>query len=370
MAASKEKGSKTYTAPLSLSERKALRRQSERPPRMLRDLQIQLDRFRVWSKITWHRGRVLATTGDSWKSHDAPEYLADPEVFYRGERKIPVVTTSPVRRRIAGAEAIRFTFPTLHKMPIPETNTAHGRFYGVRGRPDAPVVLISHGWAHRMLRTIEHLYVRPFVKAGFAVAFVSHPMHLERTPRGSYSGELVVSADVVLTVDAFRQGVIDLIGAADWLRSRGHKQVGVLGYSLGGYLAGIMAAVRGDWSFVVIGGAGHSPVSPILDTPLGTNVREDLALCGMGDRASLQRAWTIISPGAFRPKVPKERILLVAGLYDQIMLPRSVRRLWNVWERPDLHWLRRSHYTLLVLNGGLLSHAIPFMRDRSGVPER
>jgi hypothetical protein len=370
LAASREKGSKISTAPLRQGERRARRLESERPPRLLRDLQIQLDRFRVWSKITWQRGRVLATTGDSWKTHDAPEYLRDPELFYRGERKVPVVTTGPVRRRIANCEIERFTFPTLHRMPIPETNTAFGRFYGVRGVPDAPVVLISHGWAHRMLRTIEHLYVRPFLKAGFAVAFVSHPMHLERTPRGSYSGELVVSADVVLTVDAFRQGVIDLIGAADWLRSRGHREIGVLGYSLGGYLAGIMAAVRGDWSFVVIGGAGHSPVSPIMDTPLGTNVREDLAACGMGDRASLTRAWTIISPGAFTPKVPKERILLVAGLYDQIMLPRSVRRLWNTWDRPALHWLRRSHYTLLALNGGLLSHAVPFMRERVGSPRQ
>jgi hypothetical protein len=89
---------------LSQGERRALRRQSERPPRLLRDLQIQLDRFRVWSKITWQRGRVLATTGDSWKTHDAPEYLADPELFYRGQRKVPIVTTEKVSRRIAGCE--------------------------------------------------------------------------------------------------------------------------------------------------------------------------------------------------------------------------------------------------------------------------
>jgi hypothetical protein len=339
-------------------------------PRLLRDLQIQLDRFRIWSKITWQRGRVLATSSDAWKRHDAPEYLRDPELFYRGNRKVPVVTETPAGR-FAGGDVTRFTFPTLHHMPIPETNTAFGRLYHApreRGAPEdfeAPVVLISHGWAHRMRRTVEHLYVRPFLRAGFSVAFVSHPMHLERTPKGSYSGELVVSADVVLTVEAFRQGVIDLIGTADWLRSRGYAKVGVLGYSLGGYLAGIMAAVRGDWTFVVIGGAGHSPVSPILDTPLGTNVREDLAACGMGERASLQRAWTIISPGAFKPKQPKCDILMVAGLYDQIMLPRSVRRLWNLWGRPDLHWLRRSHYTLLATNGGMLSHAIPFMRARA-----
>jgi hypothetical protein len=115
-------------APLSQSERRALRRASDRPPRLLRDLQIQLDRFRVWSKITWHRGRVLATTGDSWKRHDAPEYLADPALFYRGQRKVPVVTTAPVRRRIANGEVERFTFPTLHPLPIEESNTAFGRY--------------------------------------------------------------------------------------------------------------------------------------------------------------------------------------------------------------------------------------------------
>src|SRR5262249_52046949 len=160
-------------------------------------------------------------------------------LFYKGDRKVPVVTEKPAGR-FAGGDVTRFTFPTLHHMPIPETNTAFGRFYHAPKDPEAPVILISHGWAHRMLRTVEHLYVRPFLRAGFSVAFVSHPMHLERTPKGSYSGELVVSADVVLTVEAFRQGVIDLIGTADWLRARGHKRVGVLGYSLGGYLAGIM----------------------------------------------------------------------------------------------------------------------------------
>jgi hypothetical protein len=331
------------------------------PGRLFRALQIQLDHFRIWSKITWQRGRVLATRGDAWETHATPAYFDEPALFYRGLRALPEVTETGTGR-IPHAHVTRFTFPSLYPSAFPETNVASGRFYRTTRDPDAPVVLISHGWAHRTLRTIEHLYVRPFLRAGFSVAFVAHPFHLERTPRGSYSGELVVSADVVLTVEAFRQGVIDLIGTADWLRARGHRRIGVLGYSLGGYLAGIMAAVRGDWAFVVIGGAGDGAVSPILDTPLGKNIREDLDACGMLDRGKLTRAWSIISPAAFTPRVPKERILMVAGRYDRIMLPQSVRRLWNAWGRPQLHWLRRSHYTLLATNGGLLAHAIPFMR--------
>lgn len=331
------------------------------PARLWKALNVRFDDFRVWYKITYRRGRILATEGDAWQSLDAPAHFEDPSVFYHGDGVVPRVETRRVGH-IAGAEVHRFTFPTLHPMKFPETNLAVGRFYRHRGAPQAPVVLISHGWAHKTLKTIEHLYVRPFVRAGFSVAFVAHPLHFERTPPGAYSGELVVSADVVLTVEAFRQGVIDMLAAANWLRSEGHSTIGVFGYSLGAYLAGIMAAVRGDWAFAVLGGVGDSPVSPILDTPLGRNIREDLAACGMLDRAKLARAWKVISPAAFRPRVPKERILIIAGRYDRIMLPASARRLWRAWGRPPIQWMNRGHYALLATNRGLMSHALPFMK--------
>lgn len=335
--------------------------------RLWRALSISLDRFRIWYKITCARGRVLATDPDAWQSLDRPEYFQDPGIFFHADGAVPRVT-SKVVGRMGGAEVVRFTFPTLHPMGFPETNVAVGRFYRNLRSPGAPVVMISHGWAHRTLRTIEHLYVRPFLRAGFSVAFVAHPLHFERTPRGAYSGELVVSADVVLTVEAFRQGVIDMLGTANWLRAAGHPRIGLFGYSLGSYLAGIMAAVRGDWEFVVLGGAGDSPASPILDTPLGRNIREDLQACGMLDRGKVTRSWRIISPAAFRPRVPADRILLLAGRYDRIILPASVRRLWRAWGRPRLEWLDRGHYTLLAINRGLMARAIPFMRRASGSP--
>ncbi|MFQ5877102.1 MAG: alpha/beta hydrolase family protein [Acidobacteriota bacterium] len=339
------------------------RRRRRRP--LLRALNIQIDRFRIWYKITYERGRVLATEGDAWQSLDAPGHFEDPGRFYHADGIVPRVSGRVVGR-IRGAEITRFAFPSLHPMRFPETNLAVGRFYRNVHAPAAPVVLVSHGWAHRTLRTIEHLYVRPFLRAGFSVAFVMHPLHFERTPRGAYSGELVVSADVVLTVEAFRQGVIDMIGAANWLRATGRGRIGLFGYSLGAYLAGLMAAVRGDWEFTVLGGVGDSPVSPILDTPLGRNIREDLRACGMLDREKVTRCWRIISPAAFRPKVPKDRILLLAGRFDRIMLPASARRLWNAWDRPRLVWLDRGHYGLLATNRGLMARAIPFMKGVVG----
>ena len=337
-------------------------RATRSPDSLLRSLHVQLDNFRIWYKINYERGRILATRGEAWRFLDAPSFFSRPELFYNADVAIPAVTERSVGR-IAGATVSRFTFPTLHPLRFPETNLAVGRIYRNSRQPGAPVVLISHGWAHRTIRTIEHLYVKPFLRCGFSVAFLAHPLHFERTPRGTSSGELTVSADVVLTVEVFRQGVIDMLGAANWLRSTGESRIGLVGYSLGGYLAGLAAAVRDDWTFVVLGGTGDSPVSPILDTSLGTNIREDLRACHMLDRGRLTRAWKIISPGAFRPRVPRDRILLVAGRYDRIMLPASVRRLWNAWRRPALHWMSRGHYTLLATNRGFLNRAIPFMHE-------
>lgn len=337
------------------------RRRHRGRERLLRNASIAFDRFLVWYKITYKRGRILATEGDAWRAFDSPAWFEEPGRFYHGDGVVPPAVAKPVGR-IPGAEVSRFTFPTLHPMLFPETNLAVGRLYRNLRNPQAPVVMISHGWAHRALKTIEHLYVRPFIRAGFSVAFVAHPLHFERTPRGTYSGELLVSADVVLTVEAFRQGVVDMLGAANWLRASGHERIGLFGYSLGGYLAGIMAAVRSDWSFAVLCATGDSLVSPILDTRLGRNIREDLAACDMLDRGRITRAWRIISPGALSPHVPKERILLVAGRYDRIMLPASVKRLWNAWDRPRLQWMNRGHYTLLATNRALMRHAIPFMQ--------
>jgi len=332
------------------------------PDSLLRPLHVQLDNFRIWYKINYERGRILATRGEAWRSLDTPSFFTRPESFYHADGAIPQVTEQSTKG-IAGATVSRFSFPTLHPLRFPETNMAVGRFYRNSRQPDAPVVLVSHGWAHRTIRTIEHLYVKPFLRRGFSVVFLAHPLHFERTPRGTFSGELTVSADVVLTVEVFRQGVIDMLGAANWLRSLGEKRIGLVGYSLGGYLAGLAAAVRDSWAFVVLGGTGDSPVSPILDTSLGKNIREDLRACQMLDRGRLTKAWKIISPGALSPKVPRERILLVAGRYDRIMLPTSVRRLWNAWGRPELHWLSRGHYTLLATNSGFLNRAVPFMLE-------
>jgi len=332
---------------------------------MLKPLAEFIDAYRIWHKVTFQRGRILTTSGSAWERFDDAENYADPARFYGNGWRLPDLKM--VRQSATDlADVSSFSFPTLHPIegyPYTETNTAWGRLYRRRAEPASPVVVLSHGWAHEGMRGIEMLYVEPLLKAGFSVAVLAHPFHFERTPAGTYSGELMVSGDVVLTVEAFRQSVADMMGLINWLRDTGSRTVGLIGYSLGGYLAGLVACLREDLEFVVIGAAGGSVVSPILDTGLGVNVREDLSRSGMHERGSLRRAWGIISPDRLTPRVPGHRLLIVAAAYDRIMLSDSVSDLWERWGRPRILWEDQGHYTLLAVPGRLVRRCRGFLDE-------
>jgi len=334
-----------------------------------------IDDYRIWHKVTFRRGRILATRGDAWHDLGDAAHFEDPRRFFSVGGAPPDLAPHPLRES-ARARVSGYTHKSMH--PIAgdgyarweRTNLASGWLYERRDDPDAPVVVLSHGWAHDEVRGLEKIFVHPLLRAGFSVAIPAHAFHFDRTPAGTYSGEMMVSGDVVLTVEAFRQSVADLSGLVSWLRARStsSRRVGVIGYSLGGYIAGLLACVRDDLEFLVIAGAGDSVVSPILDTGLGVNVREDLSLSGMDHRENLERAWGIISPGQHTPRVPQERILLVAGLYDRIMLPRSVDRLREAWGRPAILWEPQGHYSLLAVPGRLVRRVREFLREATRRP--
>src|SRR5437867_3528789 len=267
-----------------------------------------IDNYRIWYKITYQRGRVLFTPPEAWRRYAARPPFASAESFFPVDGSIPPVqvTEQPAP---PGVRISRIEFATLHPLPFAETNQAVGHLYTPVIRPEAPVVVLSHGWAHRDRRGIARLYVRPLLRRGLSVLLMAHPLHFERTPRGAYSGELMVSGDAELTVEAFRQAVADTGAAVNYLRSIGRERWGVFGYSLGGYVAGLLACVRSDASFLVMAGCGDSILSPILDTPLGRNVREDLSQSDLLDQEKLGVFWGTVSPASWRPRLPRERIL-------------------------------------------------------------
>jgi dipeptidyl aminopeptidase/acylaminoacyl peptidase len=151
--------------------------------------------------------------------------------------------------------------------------------------------------------------------------------------------------DPRLNVECFRLAVFDLQNLVRFLLERGHPRVGVIGMSLGGYLAALGATVEPRLDFVV-------PVIPL--SSLGDFAREQGSLSPNADEAAAQHAlldsiYRRVSPVARPALVPPERCLVVAAKADRVTPAAHARRL-SVHLRAPLHSFYGGH--LLQLGRG------------------
>jgi pimeloyl-ACP methyl ester carboxylesterase len=178
-------------------------------------------------------------------------------------------------------------------------------------------VIALHGYmgGHWMLSETEWP-IAWLAKRGLDVALPMLPFHALRAgPRRG--APPFPSADPRLTNEGFRQAVADLTSLARWLRERGAPHVGVMGMSLGGYTASLLATVSRDLDFVM-------PMIPLAS--IADFAREQGRL-GEGEQAdaqhaALERANWVVSPLARPLLLPASRALVVAAEHDRIT-PRA-----------------------------------------------
>jgi pimeloyl-ACP methyl ester carboxylesterase len=59
----------------------------------------------------------------------------------------------------------------------------------------------------------------------------------------------------------------------------------------------------------------------------------------------LDHIYSFHSPLALTPQIAKERLLLIAGIGDQIVPETQPQKLWEHWDKPEIHWLGGGHMT-------------------------
>jgi dipeptidyl aminopeptidase/acylaminoacyl peptidase len=129
--------------------------------------------------------------------------------------------------------------------------------------------------------------------------------------------------DPRLNVEGFRQAVQDLQNLIQWLLAQGHSRVGVIGMSLGGYTAALLACVEPRVDFVV-------PVIPL--SSMADFAREQGWLSALHDEAAEQHAlldsiYRRVSPVVRPSLVPPERCLVIAAKADRVTPVAHARRL-------------------------------------------
>lgn len=141
------------------------------------------------------------------------------------------------------------------------------------------------------------------------------------------------------------QAVRDLRRTLAWIREQEHNpQIGVLGFSLGGYNAALLASLDANLQCAIAG-------IPMVDVPqtvwrhLPVLHRNYLLSCGVTPELAAE----VVAPASplnAPPLVPHERRYIVAAAGDQLIPTAQPARLAAHWGQPAMHWYQGSHLSV------------------------
>jgi pimeloyl-ACP methyl ester carboxylesterase len=215
-----------------------------------------------------------------------------------------------------------------------ENRTAVARLY-LHDRP-RPAAILLHGYRCGQWALEERVWpVSWLYERGLDVAIAVLPFHAVRAPDGP---PRFPSSDPRITIEGFRQAVIDLRALAQTLRARGAPAVGAMGMSLGGYTASLLATVEPSLDFAV-------PMIPLAS--MAALARDGRRLVGSPEEQAAQleaieRVFRPVSPFARPPSLGSDRVLVIGAAGDRITPIEHARSLAAHFEA-SLHVLPGGH---------------------------
>jgi pimeloyl-ACP methyl ester carboxylesterase len=279
--------------------------------------------------------------------------------LFPAPRRVPAVSVT-ARWRLPGLLSEDLVFRSPYVPIEPKFRRRYMRHYretqlvyARRVRPATarhrPRLLYLHGYMQ------PETYIEEFaVLANMALQLdveviqMQPPYHGRRAPSTSrFSGELYWTADLVRSFEALRQTLFDARTLLHWLLAEDGRPVGIAGLSLGGALTLILTCLEERFAFSIPLVAHMDLAALVADAPVLEKMRRDLRSFGWSRK---EFADFVESVGWYdlAPKLPANRILLIAASDDRFFDPRVVVRMWRRWGKPAIRWYPSSHMGFLT----------------------
>jgi hypothetical protein len=240
----------------------------------------------------------------------------------------------------------------------PEARRAVVRRLLPAGQPRAPlyVVLGASGEEGFAMRT--RLF-RPMVERdGIGVLFLENAMYGLRRPQGQKGAAIRTLGEQLLMNIAMVEEARALFDA---LADEGHAKLGITGYSMGGSMAALVAAVTPRPLAAAVFAAGRSAGPVFTEGLLSTGLDFEALGAGHGGVEGAKERLRALFGAADLERHPRPRCLeataLVAGLRDGYVFPREVLALHALWPESSLRWVESGHAGTLVFHGEVLRSA-------------
>ncbi|MGH7723722.1 MAG: alpha/beta hydrolase [Candidatus Dormibacteria bacterium] len=320
------------------------------------------------SAVLWRLGGMRYETSGTLMIE-----AANPQEYWdRSGVHHPAAVSAAAQWDLRGSREVRLEGPSAgpgdHPGAAKLIATAH---INPRAAPDAPMILVVHGYAVPM-PFWDSLMARRLRARGAHSMLIDLPFHLRRRVPGRNSGDGYFGTDPARIRATVRQSVEDAAALVAWARENVTPTVGVMGVSLGGLIAALLAAqVRLDRAVVV---------APLCDPPTTflENMPHNLAR-RLGLTATSGGAWgedrlqaramleATLAPLVLRNLVPRTAaadITLVRPELDLIVGPQPIADLAAAWgvEMWDYH-----HGHITIMNAPGIGRRI---RDRLLEPAR
>jgi len=304
--------------------------------RVVRPLEWGVDWARDWPcRNGWRPGQVTQNPEKFFLDYNRRILAASDDFFsYRPvtdfhleTREVQVFSTRAVpdpkfEAKVRGtfAEFLRFTSPVVS--PYPENNLANARWFPAPGR--RAVVLLPH-WNSDAIAYAA--LCRVFNLLGIAVLRLSMPYHDIRMPAEITRADYAVSANIGRTLDAARQGVIDVRCCLDWLERQGYSNLGIVGTSLGSCYAFLAAAHDPRIRVAVFNHASTYFADVVWHGQSTRHIRQGIEQ--QIDLEELRQAWLAISPMSYFNQFSRwpTKSLIVYAKYDLTFLPEFSKQV-------------------------------------------
>jgi len=289
---------------------------------------------------------------EQWMSfYLSDPFLSEPASFFTLPQRAPNVTILEERPFFDGRRRI-YCYPSGYKVRNPAFEDFFDRFIynktayivhwshaGSGGNRNT--IVCCHGWSLGDPAQAERMFNIPrLYSLGLDVALFITPFHWRRAAsRPERIAPPFPFRHPILGIEGFGQTVHDLSSCLLFLKERGAARIGLIGASLGGYIAALFVSLARLVELVAL-------VVPLvrfegLRVPLRPVIREP------GRRASFRekliRLWRIHSPLSYRCTLPASSCLIIASQGDRLCPFEDVLTLYEHWGRPNHLFLRGGH---------------------------
>ncbi|MEA3368929.1 MAG: acetylxylan esterase [Candidatus Ratteibacteria bacterium] len=239
----------------------------------------------------------------------------------------------------------RIKFPFALKSLFPEKDFVELEYYLPRGEGKFPAVVILPHLAGKS--GLESFFSQGLIRNDFAVLTLGEPYFTRDRREGRWwMHQIQQTQDLEKIEMLFRQLVIDTRRGIDFLESRpeiDRDKIGILGLSLGGSLAVLVAGIDKRVKLSVFLLAGGDLVTLIRESQYTEILRRHMAQGNISFK-SMEESWMKIEPLVLASYLDDRPVLMINATFDHLVPSGCTKKLWQALGNPRIIWIPSGHY--------------------------